>query len=207
MIKAICFDLDGVFFTKESFQQFKKFLPKEVVEQEKIDHVLATSKEMMQFKEGKMSEEDFWDFANRELHIKLDHPDSTLLETVESSFRDNYNVNKNVVDYVNKVKAAGYITCICTNNYPTRIKALDAEWGFLDCFDVRVLSYEVGFMKPAKEIFQVLIDQTGVQPNEIVYSDDSESKLQGAKELGINTFVYTTFEDFVKHLEDLGVEL
>lgn len=207
MIKAICFDLDGVFFTKESFQNFKKYLPKEVTDTEKIDYVLATSPEMMNFKMGKITEDAFWDFANNELKIKLEHPESTLIESVSAAYRDNYNINKEVVDYVNKVKEAGYITCICTNNYPTRINALDDEWGFLDCFDVKILSYEVGHMKPAKEIFQSLIDQAKVKPEEIVYSDDSESKLQGANELGINTFVYTNFDDFVKHLENLGVKL
>ena len=88
-----------------------------------------------------------------------------------------------------------------------RINSLEEKWGIRDLFDVKVFSYEVGIMKPAKEIFQVLVDKTGVLPQEIVYSDDNESKLQGANELGINTFVYTDFERFVKRLEELGVSV
>jgi epoxide hydrolase-like predicted phosphatase len=208
MIKAICFDLDGVFFTTESFKNFKKNLPKTVQDEDKINYVLYKSDEMFKFKTGKITEKEFWDYAKKELGISIDLGDVTSgLDNIYSVFRDSYNINNKVVDYVNKVKEAGYKTCVCSNNFPTRIKALDDEWGFLDCFDVKVFSYEVGYMKPAKEIFQVLIDKADVLPNKIVYSDDDESKMQGAAELGINTFLYTNFEDFIKHLENLGVKI
>ena len=49
MIKAICFDLDGLFFTAESFQNFKQLLAPNV-EKTKRDHILALSDEMKQFK-------------------------------------------------------------------------------------------------------------------------------------------------------------
>ena len=204
MIKAICFDLDGVLFTSESFRNFMKNLPKEVNDKEKVEYVLYKSPEMLKFKTGKITEKEFWDFATEELKITVGLDNGG--DDIYYYFRNNYNINKEVVDYVNKIRNAGYKTCICTNNFPTRIKALDDEWGFLDCFDIKVLSYEIGYMKPAKEIFQALIDKSGFLPEEIAYSDDDESKLSGAKELGINTFVYTDFETFTKKLEEMGVK-
>ena len=45
------------------------------------------------------------------------------------------------------------------------------------------------------------------KPEEIVFADDNESRLVGAKELGINTFVYEDFDSFVKSLKELGVEV
>lgn len=78
---------------------------------------------------------------------------------------------------------------------------------FLDDFDTVVLSYEVGTDKPNKEIFQELVNKSDVEANEIFYSDDDETKMEGAKELGINTFLYTDFDAFVEHLEGLGVKL
>ena len=49
MIKAVCFDLDGLFFTKESFQRFKEDLAPNVAK-EKRDFVLALSDQMKAFK-------------------------------------------------------------------------------------------------------------------------------------------------------------
>ena len=116
-----------------------------------------------------------------------------------------YETNPDAVEYVKKVRQAGYKTVICSNNFPARINGLQQRFGFLDDFDVIVLSYEVGVAKPDKGIFEVLVRKSGVEPSEIVYSDDDETKMVGAKELGINTFLYTNFPDFVKHLEGLGV--
>lgn len=201
MIKAICFDLDGVYFTSQSFQKFKKNLPKEINDENVVNRVLYKSEEMLNFKKGLITEEQFWDYATRELGIKTD------FDGICELLRESYQINNDVKEYVEKVRKAGYKTCICTNNFVTRIREIDNEWGFLDLFDVKILSYEVGHMKPDIEIYKALVEKSGVLPEEIVYSDDSEDKLEGAKQLGINTFVYTTFEDFVKNLESLGVKV
>ena len=96
-------------------------------------------------------------------------------------------------------------TCLCSNNFVTRIRELDTKFGFLKDFDVKVFSYEVGIMKPEKGIFEALISQSGVKPEEIVYADDDESKLQGAIDLGINAFVYEGFEKFKEKVNSLIV--
>jgi putative hydrolase of the HAD superfamily len=200
MIKAICFDLDGVLFTEQSFRKFMKNLPKEVNDPDKVEGVLYKSPEMQKFKRGKMSEQEFWNFAKEELKITAD------IDEIRSVFQNCYCMRQEVVDYIKKVRSAGYKTCVCSNNFPTRINALQEKLRFLDYFDTVILSYEVGFKKPAKEIFQALIDKSGFNSDEIVFADDNESRLIGAKELGINTFVYEDFDTFVKNLEELGVE-
>ncbi len=48
-VSAVCFDLDGLFFTKESFQRFKENLAPNV-EKAKRDLVLALSDQMKAFK-------------------------------------------------------------------------------------------------------------------------------------------------------------
>ena len=61
--------------------------------------------------------------------------------------------------------------------------------------------------KPNKEIFKELIAKSGVRAEELFYSDDDESKMIGAKKLGINTFLYTDFDAFIMHLENSGVKI
>ncbi|HSX39743.1 MAG TPA: HAD family phosphatase, partial [Candidatus Saccharimonadales bacterium] len=200
-IKAICFDLDGVYFTPQSFQDFKKALPKEKNDEDTVNYVLYKSPEMLNFKLGKMEEEDYWKYATWALGINATY------DQIYKLLRDSYQVNQEVVDYVQKVRAAGFKTCICSNNFVTRIRELNNKFGFLDLFDVQVFSYKVGYIKPDKRIFEELVSAAEVAPEEIVYSDDDEQKMDGAKELGINTFVYTNFEDFKKNLESLGVSV
>ena len=187
-MKAVTFDLDGVYFTPQSFKNFKANLPKKVMDEYKLNWVLYKSPEMLNFKMGKMEENEYWDFVRKELGVELNNSEIFKL------LRDSYEVNPEVKEYVNEVKAKGLKTCICSNNFVTRIRELNSKFDFLKDFDVKVLSYEVGIMKPEKGIFEVLIKQSGVKPEEIVYADDDESKLQGAIDLGINAFVYEGFE-------------
>jgi epoxide hydrolase-like predicted phosphatase len=205
MIKAVTFDLDGVYFTPQSFKNFKTNLPKAVTDEDKVNWVLYKSEEMRSFKLGKISEDVYWNFVRRELGSSLDNQDIFKL------LQESYTINPEVQSYVREVRAKGIKTCICSNNFVTRIRELDAKFDFQKDFDIRVYSYEVGAMKPDKAICTALINQTGVKPEEIIYADDDESKLQGAIDLGINAFVYTDFATYQRKVNTLtrspGVQL
>lgn len=199
MIKAITFDLDGVYFTSESFKRFKANLPKATSDEAAVNQVLYKSPQMQLFKTGKISEDNFWAYARQELGINVSNPDIFRI------LRDSYEINPQVRDYVHQVKSAGYKTCICTNNFITRIRELNKKFNFLADFDIQVISYEVGYIKPDPRIFQALLERSQVLPGELVYSDDDSSKLTGAKDLGINAFAYEGFDKFVTSLHSLGV--
>lgn len=199
MIKAICFDLDGVYFLNGK-SNFITALGDLGITQDEAKRVFLKSDQMnKQYKLGKMTDEEYWSWALAEWKINL-----TVKEIIDLLIKG-YEVNEPAAQYVKKVCQAGYKTVICSNNFSARINGLQERFGFLDDFDTVVLSYEVGSHKPDIAIFQALVDKSGVNADEIVYSDDDATKMDGAKELGINTFVYTDFDAFIQHLEGLGV--
>lgn len=120
--------------------------------------------------------------------------------------RESYEVNPAVEQLAKQLKQNGYQLAICSNNFLTRIRELDRKFSFLSLFDTVILSYEVGVLKPDKKIFEALIEECDCLPEEIIYSDDKAEKLLGAQELGIQTFVFTTFAEFVEDLRNKGVE-
>lgn len=197
-IKAICFDLDGVYFTPESFQKFKRTISNGV-DEEIVNNVLYKSNEMLSFKKGLITENEYWNFVRREL--KIDLKNEQLFEIL----KDSYETNLQIVDLVRTVRKKGYKTCICSNNFETRIRELNKKFDFLKDFDVHIFSYKTGVMKPDKGIFEALIRESHVDANQIVYSDDSPEKLLGANELGIHTFVFETVDGFVNQLRDFNV--
>lgn len=199
MIKAICFDLDGVYFTKIGMESFVESLVSMGCDRDKIMYAIFKSDEMKSFKRGEISEFDFWNYINTTLGLN---------KTV-SEYKDllvsGYEVNTEVQVYILELRSKGYKTCICTNNFETRISTLEARFGFLQNFDVKIISYEKGILKPDKEIFKSLIVESGLDASEIAYSDDNEDKLLGAKELGIEAFVYVDFDQFQQKLVELGI--
>lgn len=201
MIKAIVFDLDGVYFLNGK-ANFVKNLVALGVAQNEAKRVFLQSNEMNQlYKTGKWNDEQFWSWALSEWKLS-----NTVPEIIHLLI-DGYEVDPQVANLVKKVRAKGYKTLICSNNFPARIKGLQHRFGFLDDFDVVVLACEVGDVKPNKKIFEELIKKSGVQPNEIFYTDDYQEALDTARELGIQTHYYTNFGDFVETLKRLNVKL
>ncbi len=199
MIKAVTFDLDGVYFTQDSIDAFIKNFPKKITDPERMLYVLAKSDEMAKFKKGTLTEVDYWSYVQKEFSIEIS------LDEITQLFMDSYKVDPNVVEVVKKVRKLGIKTCICTNNYSTRINALNKKFNFLNDFDVQVFSYQVAAMKPDLKIFQSLIEKSECQPNEIVFADDKQSNVDAALSLGINAFLYNGFEDFLSHLKQQGI--
>jgi len=202
VIKAICFDLDGVYFTPSGKQSFHLALIEEFGgEREVIDEIMYRSGAMCDLVTGKIKPPDFWDYLREQAGITASDDELT------ARWVRDYEVDVQVKKAVHSAHEQGYITCVCTNNNAARLPALETKFSFYQDFDVVVSSYEVGYTKPSPEIFKVLLQKVGVAPAELIYADDNPGRLQGAIDLGITTFVYENFEQFLKELKILGVEL
>jgi len=199
MIKAICFDLDGVFFTKKGMESFVESLVALGPAEENVRFAVFKSNEMSAFKKGEIKEQKYVEYLNLSLGLEL------TVEKFSELLVAGYEINEEVLSFVKQVRIGGYKTCICSNNFETRVRELSKKFDFLQYFDFTVFSYQVGILKPNKGIFEKLVNKSGVIANEIAYSDDNEEKLVGAIELGINAFLYIDFEDFKTKLTELGV--
>ncbi len=200
MIKAITFDLDGVYFINGK-ENFIRSLVSLGVSEDEAKRVFLKSDEMNKiYKCGKWSDEEYWTWALKEWNLNMN------VDEICELLISGYEVNQSVVETVKKVHESGYKTMICSNNFPARINGLQRRFGFLDNFDVVVVSFEHEVIKPDKKIFEILVEKSGVEADEIVYSDDNEDALKPALELGINAFLYTDFDSFVQKLNNLDVK-
>lgn len=69
-------------------------------------------------------------------------------------------------------------------------KILKAQCGFNSMgvfFDKVYFSHRVGMRKPDTEIFQFILDETGINPEKTLFVDDSPQHIEAAKTLGIQT--------------------
>jgi len=201
MVKAITFDLDGVYFINGK-SNFIQALGELGVSEDEARRVFLKSEEMNNvYKTGKMIDDEFWSWAAKEW--KLEKSPQELIDLLISG----YSVNEDVVNIVKKARKNGYKTLICSNNFPARVNGLHKRFGFLDNFDAPVFSHEVGAAKPSEQIFRTLIERSGVSAEEIVYADDFDKAVETAKELGIQAFFYEDFEQFMGELRKLGVKI
>ncbi len=201
MIRAITFDLDGVYFPNGK-ANFVKALGGLGVPEDEAKRVFLKSDQMNQlYKNGKMTDEEFWGWAAKEW--KINKTPQELIDLLVAG----YDVDEKVVETVKKVRANGYKTLICSNNFKSRIDGLQKKFGFLNDFDAWVFAYEVGASKPSEIIFQELVKRAEVPAETIVFADDNPNNLEGAQKIGITTFLYEGFDKFLEQLRGLGVKI
>lgn len=59
---------------------------------------------------------------------------------------------------------------------------------FKKCFDVFYLSHEMGLRKPNNSIYEFVLNENNLTPNECLFIDDTEENTDSAKKLGIHTW-------------------
>lgn len=200
MVKGITFDLDGVYFINGKENFIKSLVELGVSEEETVRVFFRSDRMNKEYKEGRISDQDFWEWAIGEWGIN-----KTVEEVVDLLVRG-YEVNQPVKEAVGKIRRNGYKSLICSNNFPARVNGLQRRFGFLDDFDVAVFSYEVGAVKPSEKIFRELVERSGLKPEEIIFADDNPNNLIGAEKVGITTFLYTDFDSYVRSLRGLVVD-
>lgn len=199
MAKVITFDLDGVYFPNGKKNFIASLIALGVPESE-VKRVFANSDQMnLQYKLGKMTDQEFWTWAASEWKLNITWQELTKL------LIDSYDVDDRVVATIKKLRSQGYKTAVCSSNFPARINGLQEKFNFLDNFDIKVFSHEVGINKPDPRLYQLLVDRSQVEAKEIILTDDHLPSIEGAKSVGITTFFYENFDKYLLQLQEIGI--
>lgn len=79
------------------------------------------------------------------------------------------------------------------------------RWEFLAWFDDIVVSGEERAIKPDREIYDVLVERTGLNPTNTVFIDDRAANVRAAERLGFITAHFRDATQLREELADLGV--
>lgn len=107
------------------------------------------------------------------------------------------------VELVKELK--GHYALGMLTNAPSRY-SLDQRFqpGELDeLFDVVVVSGEVGWDKPAPEIYTMTVEKLGVKPEECLFIDDIPAFTAAAEALGIKTYTFVNVPESISAINML----
>lgn len=110
-------------------------------------------------------------------------------------FQAEHKLDEPLVAYVQILRKQGTPCYVATNQEKYRTEYLLSKMGFRDSFDDVFSSAHIGHKKPQKEFYLHIVNKLDLNPSEILYFDDDESNIQGAKDLGINAYMYNGIED------------
>jgi epoxide hydrolase-like predicted phosphatase len=97
---------------------------------------------------------------------------------------------------------ASLATALLTNNVAT---ATWRETFPVHLFDVVIDSSEVGLRKPSPAVYRVLLDRLGCEADEVVFFDDFERNVTGARAVGMHAYRFTGIDGCRQALNELGV--
>lgn len=73
-------------------------------------------------------------------------------------------------------------------------------------FDPLILSYETGFMKPEKEIYEKTLSKLKLKGEECVFIDDRGEHHSSPEQLGMQTIVFKNATQLKQDLKNVGVD-
>ncbi|KKR07458.1 MAG: HAD-superfamily hydrolase, subfamily IA, variant 3 [Parcubacteria group bacterium GW2011_GWC2_39_14] len=192
MIKAIIFDLNGVFIQSRMLsdrfaEDFKipsdKFLPalKGIMAQVRLPNANDLySYWQPYFFDWKinLSKQEFYDYWFK---TETDIPE--MLELAEN------------------MKKQGLKIFILSNNLRERTHFYEETFSFLKTLPEKgYYSWQTGFVKPDERAYKLILEENDLKPEECLYFDDSEKNVEVANSLGIKSYKFENLEKLKEQL-------
>ncbi|MDD5129745.1 MAG: HAD family phosphatase [Candidatus Omnitrophica bacterium] len=200
-IKALLFDLGRVlvdFDHLRAAQRIAAFCSRTPVQ---ICELFLESDVTGAFEAGKLSPEDFYSQVKQMLDLRLSY------ESFKPIWNDIFFLsakNRSVFSLINTLRS-GYEVALLSNINILHYEYLQKNFPVFGVFDKVFLSFQLGVIKPDKEIYNLVIQSLKIKPQEIFYTDDRPELVESAKSLGIQGYVFSNFEQLVKDLRDAGI--
>jgi HAD superfamily hydrolase (TIGR01509 family) len=206
-IKVVVIDLGGVYFTSgtpalvDAVSQDSSI----TAPQQRIDEVLRCSpgKEGLAYRQGKITRDEFWAIAEKELGISKEK-----WETLEKIWFEAYQPQQGMPELVKKLKEH-YKLIVFSGNIAPRVEYIDKKYHLHADFIDWVYSFDAGCSKGDIHFYEYLMKKLkkhGFEPEDAVYIDDHQKFLDKAKPFGINTILFQSAEQLEADLRALGLE-
>jgi epoxide hydrolase-like predicted phosphatase len=96
-----------------------------------------------------------------------------------------------------------YRTGIVSNSFVGAREHEEQRYGFAGITDTIVYSHEAGVRKPDPAIYLLACEQLGVRPEEVVFLDDKEVAVEGARAVGMSAVLFRDNAQAISDVEEL----
>jgi putative hydrolase of the HAD superfamily len=191
-IRAVIFDYGGVLCFHPAQEKIDAAARLCGVPPEEF--VRALWKNRLRYDAGQSSR-DYWTEAAGLMNRTFD--DAMIEEMVRREVDFWSRFDDRVVAWIDQLRAAGFRTGILSN-LPIPLGTHLRANGLLEHFDHVTFSFELGCAKPERRIYEHAVAGLNIAPEEALFLDDRPENVAGAREAGLQSELYTTWEDFTE---------
>ena len=195
-IKDVVFDFGGVIMELDRSQAVKKFIEIGIDNAEDLIGLYHQQGVFLEVEDGTIDREGFY-AKMREICGK-DIPSEKMDEGWLAFITDTPQYK---LDFINELRSK-YKVSMLSNTNPIIMGWAKSE-EFTEAgrpvdayFDELYLSYEMKVVKPSRKIFEMMIEQSGMNPSETLFLDDGAGNIAIAKEMGFHTYQPANGEDW-----------
>lgn len=201
MIQAIVFDLGGVLFSEGKSVAVERLAREQGYRKEIVLRVLTCPKSV-DLRKGLISDEAFWSWVQEQL------PEGYDASVIRRAWYDGYVLDEEILDLLKRLKG-NYQIIAFSGNVKSRVDFLEEKYRFRSLLDKEIYSFDHHLTKPDKRFVEIMIEQSGCRPQEIVYIEDNNHYAQPARELGVRVLLYSKGEirKLEAELHALGVRV
>lgn len=116
-----------------------------------------------------------------------------------------HTINQPLVDFITSALKPRFKIGLLSNIGRGWIENLFSQHQLHDFFDAVVLSGDEGVTKPHPQIFELMAERLGCQPEECLMVDDLPENIAGANAAGMSGIVYGSLRDMKIELKGLGL--
>ena len=142
---------------------------------------------------GKVSSIQFFKSLKEYLHLSLS------FEEFIPVWNDIFTEDQGVSEIIRSLKGKKKLGLISNTN-PLHFDYILSKFPVIPIFDKWILSHEVGFKKPAVDIFQKAIEWASVEPEKILFIDDMKKHVDVAVSLGMQGIHFISAQQLKKEL-------
>ena len=169
------------------------------IEREAAKELLDRYQLIFQLETGRINESQFCEMFLQHGTLSPDH------QEIVAAWNDMFAPIEAMCNLLDALRTAGIRLVALSNISAINHQFLCETFQLFAPFHELVLSYEVGAMKPDHKIFERALAVAECPPHECFYIDDIEEYVTAARQLGIDSEVFTGPERFVEHLQERGV--
>jgi putative hydrolase of the HAD superfamily len=188
--KAVIFDFGNVIINIDVPRTFQAFATLTGKRQAVIEKLVSENQLFRRYETGQFTDIEFREIVRQTVGFPLS--DSEVDKAWNSLLLD---IPQRRIDLLKEIRKK-YPIYLLSNTNNIHIEAsnsyLKKAFGYRhldELFDQLFLSYEIGMWKPDTEIYEYVLDEINLKPQEVLFFDDNPHNIQSASALGMQTIL------------------
>lgn len=199
MIKTLIFDLGGVLVPLDFPRAYREIAAYSPHAPEEIRRRIAATDLYLRSESGRIETPDFIREMSRALGLDVD--EATFRRIWCSVFPPRTLLEDDLLAGLHQRRRI----LLLSNTNEVHFEWIREYYPIVRHFDGFVLSYEVGHLKPAPEIYREAVRRAGCRPDECYFTDDTAANVEGAIREGLDAVEFVSSDRLRSDLAARGV--